>query len=101
MYVDDGISGAEFKKRPGLLRMLNHVTEVDIVVMSELSRLGREQTQTAQILAEIYSKGRRVFFYLDDEELLFKTAVDKFMVGAVAFGAELERRRRRSGRWTR
>src|SRR5688500_18381 len=81
VYVDDGISGAEFKRRPGLLRMLNHLKQFDVVVMSELSRLGREQTQTAQLLAEIYGKGRKVFFYLTDEELRFKTAVDKFMVG--------------------
>jgi len=25
IYVGDGISGAEFKKRPGLLRMLGHL----------------------------------------------------------------------------
>ena len=91
VFTDDGISGAEFKKRPGLLRMLNALKQFDVVVMSELSRLGREQTQTAHVLAELYGKGRRVFFYLTDEELRFKTAVDKFMVGAVSFGAELER----------
>jgi site-specific DNA recombinase len=91
VYLDDGISGFEFKKRPSLLRMLNHLKQFDVIVMSELSRLGREQTQTSQVLAEVYAKGKKVFFYLTDEELKFKTAVDKFMVGAVAFGAELER----------
>ena len=91
IYVDDGISGAEYKRRPGLLRMLNHLKQFDVVLMSELSRLGREQTQNAHFLAEIYGKGRKVFFYLTDEELRFKTAVEKFMVGAVSFGAELER----------
>jgi DNA invertase Pin-like site-specific DNA recombinase len=91
IFVDDGISGAEFKKRPGLLRLLNSVREFDVVVVSELSRIGREQTQTAQVLAEIYGKGRRVIFYLTGEEVKFTSAVDKFMVNAVSFGAELER----------
>src|SRR5258708_3541092 len=91
IYVDDGISGAEFKKRPALLRLLIHVKEFDVIVMSELSRLGREQSQTSGALFDIYSKGRRVFFYLTDEEVKFKSAVDKFMINAVAFGAELER----------
>jgi DNA invertase Pin-like site-specific DNA recombinase len=26
VYVDDGISGAEFAKRPGLLRLINALT---------------------------------------------------------------------------
>jgi site-specific DNA recombinase len=91
VYVDDGISGAEFKNRPALLRMLNRLKELDVIVMSELSRLGREQSQTSATLANIYSKGVCVFFYLTGEELRFKTATDKFMVSAVSFGAELER----------
>jgi len=91
IYVDDGISGAEFKKRPGLLRMLGHPKEFDVIVTMEHSRIGREQTQTAQLLAQIYNQGRRLFYYLTAEEVKFDTAPDKFMVNAVAFGSELER----------
>ncbi len=40
VYVDDGISGAEFKHRPGLLKLLDHLKEFDAIVMSEQSRLG-------------------------------------------------------------
>jgi DNA invertase Pin-like site-specific DNA recombinase len=91
VYVDDGISGAEFKNRPGLLRMLNALKQFDVVVMSELSRIGRDQIQTAQCLAQIEAAGIRVFFYLTGEELKFSTAVDRFLVNAVSFAAELER----------
>ena len=91
VYIDDGISGAEFKNRPALLRMLNDLREFDVIVTSELSRLGREQSQTANVLANIYAKAKRVFFYLTDEEVKFESAVDKFMISAVTFGAELER----------
>ena len=91
VFVDDGISGAEFQKRPGLLRMLNRLREFDVIVMSELSRLGREQSQIGQILADLAGHGVQVFFYLTDEELKYDTAIDKFLVNAVAFAAELER----------
>ncbi len=47
VYIDDGISGAEFRNRPGLLRLLNRVRSFDVIVMSELSRLGREMAYTA------------------------------------------------------
>jgi hypothetical protein len=57
----------------------------------DYSRIGREQTQTAQVLAKIYTQGRRVFYYLTNEEVRFDTAMDKFMANAVGFGAELER----------
>ena len=30
IFVDDGISGAEFIKRPGLLRMLNGLKGIDV-----------------------------------------------------------------------
>ena len=51
IFVDDGISGAEFRNRPALLRMLNHLRAFDVIVMSELSRLDREMTNTATVLA--------------------------------------------------
>ena len=91
VYIDDGISGAEFKNRPALLRLLNSLKQFDVIIMSELSRLGREQSQTSSVLASISSKGVRIHFYLTGEELKFESAVDKFMVSAVSFAAELER----------
>jgi len=46
IYVDDGISGAEFgDRRPGLARLLNALRPrppFQVLVMSEESRLGRE-----------------------------------------------------------
>src|SRR3990172_12138032 len=87
IYVDDGISGAEFKNLPALLRLLNDLRDFDVILTSELSRLGREQSQTANVLANIYAKGRRVFFYLTNEEVKFDTAGDKFMIFPITFGA--------------
>lgn len=50
VYVDDGVSGAEFVKRPGFIRLMNALSPrppFQVLVMSEESRLGREQIETA------------------------------------------------------
>ena len=44
VYVDDGISGAEFANRPGFLRVMNALrprAPFQVLIMSEESRLGR------------------------------------------------------------
>ncbi len=91
IYIDDGISGAEFINRPGLLRMMNDVKDYDAIVMSELSRLGRDQVQNGYYLAQIQSAGVAVHLYLTDEEMKFDSATDRFMASVLSFGAELER----------
>lgn len=91
VYVDDAKSGADFMRRDGLLRLLNSLKHFDVIVMSELSRLGREQLQTSKVLADIQAKSVRIFFYLTGEELVYEKAIDKFLVSAVAFAAEVER----------
>jgi len=91
IYVDDGVSGAEFRNRPGLLRMLNSLKAFDVIVMSELSRLGRDMVHTTYALDSIKGHGVRVFFYLSDEEIKFDSAMDRFMLSALSLAAELER----------
>jgi hypothetical protein len=48
--------------------------------MSEESRLGREQIETAYALKQITGAGVRVFFYLEDRERTLETAMDKVML---------------------
>ena len=69
---DDAISGAEFKNRPALLRLLDRLKGFDVIISLKLSRLGRKQTQTASVLAGIYAKGLLVFSHLTDEEVCAK-----------------------------
>ena len=64
VYVDDGISGAEFAKRPGLVRLINALTPrapFQVLVMSEESRLGREQIETALCLLLIASASSTLY----------------------------------------
>src|SRR5215510_13554726 len=80
IYSDDGISGAEFVKRPGFLRLMNALKPrppFQVLVMSEESRLGREQIETAYVLKQITDAGVRVWFYLNDHERKLDTAMDK------------------------
>ncbi|MBI5315042.1 MAG: recombinase family protein [Nitrospirae bacterium] len=94
IYVDDGVSGAEFVKRPGFLRLMNALKprpDFQVLIMSEESRLGREQIQTAYALQQITDAGVRVFYYLTDQERTLHTAMDKMMVSLTNFGAEMER----------
>src|SRR5438093_13641016 len=65
IYADDGVSGAEFVKRPGFLRMMNALKPrppFQVLVMSEESRLGREAIQASYAFKQITDSGVRVFF---------------------------------------
>ena len=96
IFVDDGISGAEFIKRPGFLRLMNALKPCpvfQILVMSEESRLGRESIETSYALKQIIDAGVRLFFYLEDRERLLESATDKVMLALTNFASEVERER--------
>lgn len=96
IFVDDGISGAEFVKRPGFIRLMNALKPrptFQCLIMSEESRLGREQIETAYALKQIMDAGVRVFFYLEDRERTLDSALDKVMLSLTNFSAEMERER--------
>jgi site-specific DNA recombinase len=98
VYVDDGISGAEFARRPGFLRLMNALKPQPafrILIMSEESRLGREAIETAYALKQLVAAGVRVFFYLEDRERTLDSPTDKIMMSLTAFADELERERAR------
>jgi site-specific DNA recombinase len=53
VYVDDGISGAEFPKRPGFIRLMASLKPrppFNALILSEPSRPGREQIEGRQPL---------------------------------------------------
>jgi DNA invertase Pin-like site-specific DNA recombinase len=98
IFVDDGISGAEFANRPGFLRLMNALkprAPFQVLVMSEESRLGREAIETAYALKQLVTAGVRVFFYLEDRERTLESPTDKIMLSLTAFADELEREKAR------
>ena len=56
-----------------------------VLVMSEESRLGREQIETAYALMQITDASVRVFFYLEDRERTLDNAMDKVMLSLTNF----------------
>ena len=97
VFVDDGVSGAEFANRPGFLRLMNALkprAAFQVLVMSEESRLGRESIETAYTLKQLVQAGVRVFFYMEDRERTLDSPTDKIMMSLTAFADELERERR-------
>ena len=98
VYVDDGISGAEFVKRPGFLRLMNALkpqAPFHVLVMAEESRLGREQIATAYALKQFSQAGVRVFLYLEDRERTLDSPTEKLLMSVAAFADEMEREKAR------
>ncbi|MDI1484712.1 recombinase family protein [Polyangium sp. y55x31] len=93
VYLDDAISRAEFKKRPGLIALLNaaNAGEFDAVVVRDESRLGGDTFRSGLVIQDLLESGIRLFYYYTDEEVTLDGAVDKFMIAARSFAAELER----------
>lgn len=98
IYSDDGISGAEFVKRPGFIRLMNALKPkppFQVLIMSEESRLGRESIETAYTLKQLICAGVRVFFYLEDRERTLDSPTEKIMLQLTNFADEMERERAR------
>jgi DNA invertase Pin-like site-specific DNA recombinase len=94
IYVDDGISGAEFTNRPGFIRLMNALKPAppfQALIMSEESRLGRETIETAYALKQLITSEVRVFFYLEDRERTLDGPTEKIMLSLATFADELER----------
>ena len=94
VYVDDGISGAEFANRPGFVRLMGALKPrpaFNVLIMSEESRLGREAIETAYALKQVITAHVRVFYYLEDIERTFESPTDKLLLSVAAFADELER----------
>jgi len=103
VYSDDGISGAEFSKRPGFLRLMNALKPrppFQALIMSEESRLGREAIETAWALKQIITAGVRVFYYLEDRERTLDSPTDKLSCPSPRSPTSWSVRRPGSGRRT-
>ena len=98
IFVDDGYSGAEFANRPAFVRLMNALeprAPFDVLVISELSRLGREQFETGYAVKQLSQAGVKVWSYLEDREVQLDTPTDKFVMSAMSFAAEIEREQAR------
>src|SRR4030095_2857377 len=100
IFSDDGVSGMLFgPKRPGLSRLLNALEQrpvpFTILVMSEESRLGREQIETSYNLKQITDAGGVLFYYPEHRQPALSDATGKLMESVRHFAAEVEREKGR------
>src|SRR5262245_51983931 len=95
IYVDDAISGAEFDRRPGLMRLLNALrprAPFTGLFLADKDRLGREQFETNHILKQISLAGVSVFEYQNGGlQIRLDSPIDKLIMSVSNFAAELER----------
>jgi DNA invertase Pin-like site-specific DNA recombinase len=78
IFVDDGFSGAEFARRPGVQRLraaLEPRPSFQVLVVSEQSRLSRDTADTLQVQG-LARAGVRVFAYQDDRPISLDTPAD-------------------------
>jgi site-specific DNA recombinase len=89
VFADDGISGAEFAKRPGLQRLLALARQraFEMLVVSEQKSIGRESVETQFTIKQLAEFGVEVFEYVHGRSLTPKTWMDKVM-SAVQSGAD-------------
>jgi site-specific DNA recombinase len=96
IFTDDGISGAEFERRPGFQRLKDalklHPPFRYLIVMDE-SRLGRESIETAHVLKQLSLAGVRIFAYMDDREIVVDSLMDKMRLAFTGLMDEGERYR--------
>src|ERR671912_710263 len=96
IFVDDGMSGAEFANRAGFVRLMAALKPrppFQVLIMSEESRLRREAIETAYALKQLITAGVRVFFYLENRQRTFDSPTDKLLMSVTAFADELERQK--------
>lgn len=93
VYVDDGVSGAEFNRRPGFHRLLENLGKFDAVVMSEESRIGRESIYVGYYLKVILDSSVKVFYYLTDTEAHLDTPLETIVSQLGFFAAAQERQK--------
>lgn len=93
VHVDSGVSGAEFKRRPGLIALLNAADDkaFDVVVMRDESRLGRDTHRAGLAIQGLAESGVQLWLYFSGERVSTDDATSRFMLAVKAFASELER----------
>lgn len=94
IFTDEFITGAEFERRDGLMALLAAVKvkplPFQILIVSEKSRLGREQLETGYVMKKLLQAGVRVFFYLSEKEAKITDPIEKMIMAAEDFASEME-----------
>jgi DNA invertase Pin-like site-specific DNA recombinase len=98
IFVDENMSGAEWKHRPGfnaLLAALEPRPPFDVVIVSELSRIGRASARTLYAITQIEEAGVEIHGYLKGRPVTLEDEAGEVETTVDTLVSSLERRRAR------
>lgn len=87
---DDGISGAKEPEKRLLGQLLSKVEKDDVIIVSEISRLGRKLFMVFRILEQLMDKGVKLYS-VKDAYHLDNSITSKVLAFAFGMAAEIER----------
>jgi DNA invertase Pin-like site-specific DNA recombinase len=99
IFVDDAVSGAEWKHRPGfnaLLAALEPRPPFGVLIVSELSRIGRDTVRTPAAVLQIEEAGVAIHGYLSGAPITLGDETGEMTTMLHSLGASFERRRARA-----
>lgn len=88
--IDDGVSGTVLAKDRALNRIVKNSKSGDILIVSELSRIGRSTADVLNTLNKLAEKGIEVHFVKQNMKM-DNSPMGKMMVAIMSAFAELER----------
>ena len=94
VFIDDGVSGAAFKRRPGFVSLMDALRPkpwFQVLLISEESRLGCSTDEVPYAIGRLVKAGVEVWCYRDQHKVALDTPMDKFMVSATSFASDMER----------
>jgi site-specific DNA recombinase len=93
VFTDDGISGAEFAKRPAFVAMMAMLPRppFQFLVVSEQKSIGRESYETNMAVKRLAQAGVEIFEYMHGRSLTPKNALEKVLGSVQGFADEAHR----------
>jgi len=98
IFTDENTSGAEWKHRPGFNALLAALTPrppFDVLIVSELSRIGRDTVRTPAAVMRIEEAGVEIRSYLSDTPISLADESSEIHTIFNSLAASFERRRAR------
>ncbi len=96
IWIDNGVSGAEWKDRHAfnaLLDVLEGKPPIQVLIVSELSRIGRDTVRTPFYVNQIEEAGVQIFGYLSNQQISLADETSEISTVFNSLAASFERRR--------
>jgi DNA invertase Pin-like site-specific DNA recombinase len=98
IYVDDATSGAEWQARHAFNRMITTLDPrpaFQVLIVSELSRIGRDSVRTPYVIQQIEDAGVEIWSYLSDQRISLDDESSEIHTIFNSLAASYERRQAR------